>query len=216
MIQTQTYDCCWHHRRFGNSNKDLRLILIVLLSSTCILYSFVSFSYFKLHYFGSRPYPHILGSGILCIFIVVSVSIFLGVGGANKIPGSLISSTYVGFSIFTTKCFKACANITRSLLPSQVYPHFEYPAVDGGLATDCLDFGGFQKRGLSCHRDRTHQVATKIQSIIGEHCLACGRERRDISRSMCTSVLRILLHYSIHHKLRQYLFYFLPSIWLWR
>lgn len=167
MTQTQTYDCCWHYRRFGNSNKDLRLILVILLCSSCILYSFVIFSYSKLLFSSQTPYSHLLGSGILCILISVSIVVLLGVGGANQIPGSLISSTWVGFSIFVTKYFKAYAHITRSFLPSQVHPHFEYPAVDGGFATDCLDAGGFQKRSLSCmdrRWGRTHQIATRIQA----------------------------------------------------
>ena len=93
---------------FGNINEDLPLILIILLCSNCILYSFVSFSYFKLHSLGLKPHPHVLGSGILCIFIVASIGIFLGVGEGNKIPGSLVSSTWVSLSIFTTNISMLC------------------------------------------------------------------------------------------------------------
>jgi len=68
----------------------------------------MSFSYLKLQFVGfSKPHPYVLGSGILCIFIVISVGIFLGFGEANKIPGSLISSTWVCFPIFTTKYLNA-------------------------------------------------------------------------------------------------------------
>jgi hypothetical protein len=51
--------------------------------------------------------------------------------------------------MFTPKYFKAYVNITRSPLPSQVHLHFEYPAVDGGLATVRLEAGGIQKMSLS-------------------------------------------------------------------
>ncbi|KAH6667751.1 hypothetical protein B0J14DRAFT_171385 [Halenospora varia] len=87
--------CIW----FGNSNKDLPSILAILLCSSCIVYSIVSFSYLKLLSRGRTPHPHLLGSVILCILIVVSIVILLGVGGANQIPGSLISSTWIALAI---------------------------------------------------------------------------------------------------------------------
>lgn len=102
--------CIW----FGNINKDLPLILIILLCSNCILYSFVSFSYFKLHSLGLKPHPHVLGSGILCIFIVASIGIFLGVGEANKIPGSLVSSTWIALAISSASTLRIPCRRWRS------------------------------------------------------------------------------------------------------
>jgi len=84
---------------FGNSNKDLSSILVILLCSSCILYSIVSFSYLKLLSRGRTPHPHLLGSGILCILVVVLIVILLGVGVAKQIPGSLISSTWTALAI---------------------------------------------------------------------------------------------------------------------
>ncbi|KAH8595127.1 hypothetical protein B0O99DRAFT_159869 [Bisporella sp. PMI_857] len=94
--------CIW----FGISNKDLPSILVILLCSSCTLYSVVSFSYLRLLSLSRTLHPHLLGSGILCILIVVSIVILLGVGGANQIPGSLISSAWIALAILSVSTLR--------------------------------------------------------------------------------------------------------------